>query len=582
MLKKLDKLLVGSFLPPFVATFFIALFVLVMQTLWVYIDDIAGKGVGFFLLVELVTYMSVSMIPMALPIAVLISSVMVLGNMAEEYELSSIKSAGVSLWRVMTPLMFVVFSVSVLSFFCSNNLIPVSNLQFKSRLYDIRKQKPTLSMEEGMFNDDFQGYSIRIGKKMPDNKSIKEVLLYDHREEGKGRLTSVTAEDGVMYSTKDEKFFIMELFEGNQYSESKPTKKEGKENYPFVRTSFKEWTKVFDLNEFEMDQTDRDLFKSHHSMLSSRQLLVAVDSIDERIAAKLESNAANTDKYLYFLNKVRLAKKKEEGKKRNEERAKKQEEELKKYGVKPKDKDKKTEAKKEEKKVTKPDSKKTTKKPEKKETKPKKATPKKTTKPTNNNKPKNNAKKDNKSGQSNKKRSNRKPVKQTIEKPLNEYASMAEIFEKTRVSTLLDKAKTNARSIHSSTESTLKSLKRIKENRVKHVFELHYKFSMALACFIFLFVGAPMGAIVKKGGFGFPLLISIIFFVIFVILTIFSKNIAERFVIDAVLAAWIPCLVVFPIGLLLTWIAMTDKSLPNVKTLFLAVKAKLSKEKEEA
>jgi len=171
-LKKLDKLLIGSFLPPFIATFFIALFVLVMQTLWVYIDDIAGKGVGFFLLVELVAYMSVSMIPMALPIAVLISSVMVLGNMAEEYELSSIKSAGVSLWRVMNPLMFVVFSVSVLSFFCSNNLIPVSNLKFKSRLYDIRKQKPTLSMEEGMFNDDFQGYSIRIGKKLPDNNSI--------------------------------------------------------------------------------------------------------------------------------------------------------------------------------------------------------------------------------------------------------------------------------------------------------------------------------------------------------------------------------------------------------------------------
>ncbi len=579
-LKKLDKLLVGSFLPPFIATFFIALFVLVMQTLWVYIDDIAGKGVGFFLLVELVAYMSVSMIPMALPIAVLISSVMVLGNMAEEYELSSIKSAGVSLWRVMVPLMFVVFSVSVLSFFCSNNLIPVSNLKFKSRLYDIRKQKPTLSMEEGMFNDDFQGYAIRIGEKLSDNKSIKDVLLYDHREEGKGRLTSVTAENGVMYSTKDEQFFIMELFEGNQYSESKPTKKEGKENYPFVRTSFREWTKVFDLNEFEMDRTDEGLFKSHHSMLSSRQLLVAVDSIDQRIAAKIESNAANTDKYLYFLNKERIEKKKEEGKKRNEERAKKQEEELKKYGVKPKDKEKKTEVKKSAKKVTKPDSKKTTKKTEKKETKPKKTTSKKSTtkKSTNKNKSKNNAKKDSKKGQSNKKRNDRKPIKQTIEKPLNEYASIAEIFDKSKITTLFDKAKTNARSIHSSTDSTIKSLKRIKENRVKHVFELHYKFSMALACFIFLFVGAPMGAIVKKGGFGFPLLISIIFFVIFVMLTIFSKNIAERFVIDAVLAAWIPCLVVFPIGLLLTWVAMTDKSLPNVKTLFSALKAKLKKE----
>lgn len=576
-LKKLDKLLVGSFLPPFIATFFIALFVLVMQTLWVYIDDIAGKGVGFFLLVELVAYMSVSMIPMALPIAVLISSVMVLGNMAEEYELSSIKSAGVSLWRVMNPLMFVVFGVSILSFFCSNNLIPISNLKFKSRLYDIRKQKPTLSMEEGMFNDDFQGYSIRIGKKLSDNKSIEEVLLYDHREEGQGRLISVAAETGTMYSTKDEQFFIMELSEGSQYNESKPTKKEGKENFPFIRTSFKEWTKVFDLNEFEMDRTDEGLFKSHHSMLSSRQLLVAIDSIDNRIDDKLESNAANADKYLYFLNKERIDKKREENKARNEAKAKQKNKELEKFKQ---DKAKQDSTKKSKPKTAKSSSKEVVKKPKpavkNKKKEPKAKAPVKP-KDTSKNKKKEPAK----SNQNKKKRENRRPLKQTIDRPLAEYASVVEIFSKSDMTPLFDKAKTSARSIFSSTESTIKSLNRIKENRVKHVFELHYKFSMALACFIFLFVGAPMGAIVKKGGFGFPLLISIIFFVIFVILTIFSKNIAERFVIDAVLAAWIPCLIVFPIGLLLTWVAMTDASLPNFKSFFAQLQQKLNRQKDD-
>ena len=161
MLKQIDKLLVTSFVPPFVATFFIALFVLVMQALWLYIDEIAGKGVGFFLLVELVAYMSVSMVPLALPIAMLISSVMVLGNLAEDYELSSMKSAGVPLLRIMASLIAVASLVSVGSFFIANNLIPVSNLKFKSRLYDIRRSKPTLNMEEGLFNDDFQGYAIR-------------------------------------------------------------------------------------------------------------------------------------------------------------------------------------------------------------------------------------------------------------------------------------------------------------------------------------------------------------------------------------------------------------------------------------
>jgi len=546
---------VTSFLPPFVATFFIALFVLVMQTLWVYIDDIAGKGVGFFLLVELVAYMSVSMIPMALPIAVLISSVMVLGNMAEEYELSSIKSAGISLWRVMIPLMFVVFAVSILSFFCSNNLIPISNLQFKSRLYDIRKQKPTMSMEEGLFNDDFQGYSIRIGEKLPDNMSIKDVLLYDHRDEGQGRLISVTADNGFMYSTKDEQFFVMELFNGTQYNESKPTKKEGKENYPFVRTSFREWNKVFDLTEFSMDRTDTELFKSHHSMLSSRQLVTAIDSIDNRINAKVESNAANADKYFHFYNQARVQKKREEQKERNKKLQEKQKKDLEKYGA--------NSDKKETKKV---------KKTEKKQSKKKTQKPKKTNKKTS--KSKQTTKKNN---QSKKNRTNQNKVTQKLTKPIAEYKSFVKTLEAKDMKKLYEKAKTSARSIHSTTDSTIKSLKRIKENRVKHVFELHYKFSMALACFIFLFVGAPMGAIVKKGGFGWPLLISVIFFVLFVMVTIFSKNIAERFVIDAVLAAWMPCLVVFPIGLGLTYMAMTDRSGIDVKGIWVNLKTKFPK-----
>ena len=215
-IKKLDGLLVKSFLPPFVVTFFIALFVLVMQTLWLYIDDIAGKGIGFFLMVELVGYMSVSMIPMALPVAVLISSVMVMGNLAERYELSSIKSAGVSLWRTMRPLMVVTLSIGLFSFFCSNYFIPVSNLKFKSRLHDIKNQKPALSMEESLFNQDFQGFSIRLGDKLPDNQTIREVLLYDNTEANKGLLNMVTADSGQMFGSKDGKYFVMPLYNGTQ------------------------------------------------------------------------------------------------------------------------------------------------------------------------------------------------------------------------------------------------------------------------------------------------------------------------------------------------------------------------------
>ncbi|MEL6943665.1 MAG: LptF/LptG family permease, partial [Bacteroidota bacterium] len=178
-MKIIDRLLLKSFLPPFSVTFFIALFVLIMQFLWKWIDDIAGKGVGLLFILEMLAYMCISLIPLALPIAVLISSVMVMGNLAERYELSSFKSAGVSLTRVMVPLMFLTFAISIFSYFCSDKLIPISNLKYQSRLYDIKNQKPTLSLEEGVFNDDFQGFSIRIGNKKEDNKTIENVLMYD-------------------------------------------------------------------------------------------------------------------------------------------------------------------------------------------------------------------------------------------------------------------------------------------------------------------------------------------------------------------------------------------------------------------
>ncbi|MBK7408265.1 MAG: LptF/LptG family permease [Saprospirales bacterium] len=227
--QKIDRLLIQGFIPPFIVTFFIALFVLVMQTLWLYIDEIAGKGVGFFLMMELLGYLSVSMIPLALPIAILISSVMVLGNLAERYELSSMKSAGVPLWRIMLPLMVLDFGIATGSFYVANNLIPISNLKFRSRLYDIRKQKPTLNLEEGIFNDDFEGFAIRIGNKGKDQRTIEDVLIINHSGEFEGRVMEIAAKSGEMYVTEDERYFVMQLYDGWQYQEL-----DGKEDsYPF-------------------------------------------------------------------------------------------------------------------------------------------------------------------------------------------------------------------------------------------------------------------------------------------------------------------------------------------------------------
>ena len=568
--KKFDILLITSFVPPFIVTFFIALFVFVMQTLWLYIDDIAGKGIGFFLMVELVGYLSVSMIPMALPVAVLISSVMVLGNLAERYELSSIKSAGVSLWRIMRPLMVVSLSIAVFSFFCSNNFIPVSNLKFKSRLYDIRQQKPTLSLEKSLFNKDFQGFSIRIGDKLPDNRTIRDVLVYDDTEASQGRLQLVTADSGAMFGSADRKYFVMELYNGHQYIEPKPAIKAGKRNFPLMRATFKEWKKVFDLDEFELDRTDESLFKSHHTMLSNRQLLVAIDSIDAEVMRKTERLAGTYDQYFHFWEKAALERERLKSQQAAKDpRTKMMESRDSALQAQQTDT---LEGELESTPVKKTDTLK-----QAADSKPlRQPVPAKTAQPPKQpvvSKPA--VKKQNEetpapviTRTSRPRMAQTLPWPQTIDKDLKDYQSFLELFTEDKQEEMRSKAGTTTRNMQDQAMTTLNSLKKTKESRVKHVFEFHSKFSMAVACFIFLFVGAPMGAIVRKGGFGWPLLISIVFFMLFIIISIFSKNIAERFVINAILASWMNCLVVFPMGLLLTYGAMRDINLMQVADLF--------------
>lgn len=560
VVKKLDKLLITSFVPPFIVTFFIALFVFVMQTLWLYIDDIAGKGVGFFLLTELVGYLSVSMIPLSLPVAVLISSVMVLGNLAERYELSSMKSAGVSLWRTMRPLMVITGLIGVFSFFCSNYFIPVSNLKFKSRLYDIRQQKPALSLEESLFNQDFQGFSIRIGDKLPDNSTIKDVLLYDNAEASQSRLSMVAADSGRMYGSEDHKYFVMQLYDGQQISEPKPITKGGKRTFPMMRSTFQSWTKVFDLDQFELDRTDENLFKSHHTMLSNRQLLVAIDSIDKEILEKSQRMAESNTRHFFFLNKMVQEKNKEKLKLEAEEkRAKTDSLNMSKKEPETVKMDPPEEAKPDSIAIKKPTTKQIAETPRVPRIKPKKST----TPPTPQSKVKTAAPTPDPP-----EKKEEPGFKQVLDKPLGQYTSLLETFEINRRRELLDKAKSPIHLIQDQAETTLRSLEKTKESRVKHVFEFHAKFSLAMACLIFLFVGAPMGAIVRKGGFGWPLLISIVFFMLFIVIGIFSKNIAERFVIDAVTAAWMNCLVVFPMGLILTYWAMRDMGVGQIAEFF--------------
>jgi len=537
--KKIDRLLLTSFFPPFVVTFFIALFVLIMQTLWVYIDDIIGKGASLGMITEFMFYLSISHFIMALPIAVLISSVMVMGNLAEHYELSSMKSAGLSLLRIMRPLMFACAGIAVFSWFTANFLTPVANLKFKSRLYDMRKQKPTLNMEEGIFNDDFEGYRVRIGEKGADNQTIKDVFIANHITAQKDRLNELIAKGGFMYTTPDDRFLVMELDDGEQFQEGNRYAG-SKSRAPFVRTSFEKYTKIFDMQEFDINRTDEELFRTHYSMLSMNQLVDAIDSIDQQVLDRKETVSQYIDNYINALKPLELAEEPTENAPKDTGAIN--------LNIAVADTLKADTASKVANKMkSKYAGKYATKKVGKKiapvkNRKPRNIVPLKT-----------------------------KVDKQTIDKPLKAYDSFIEIFQDSKRLPYSNKALQHVRSIKSNADSATRFLEKTKEKRIKHVFELYSKYSFAVVCFVFLFIGAPMGALVRKGGFGYPLLIAIIFFMLFITLTLTFKRMAEAFVVPPILAVWLPNLIILPIGFFLTYKAMNDAKVFDTTRILAAI-----------
>lgn len=534
-MKKIDRLLISSFIPPFLVTFGIATFVLLMQILWVYIDDIAGKGLGGFVIMELLAYKCVGLVPMALPLAILISGVMVMGGLAEHYELSSLKSAGVSLTRIMRPIMYFGFGAMIVSYLCNDYLIPIANLNFGSRMYDIREKKPTMSLEPGVFNDDFGSYAIYLGGKDADGKTIRDVLIYDHTQSNNDRLSQVVAESGIMATSDDGNYLTMKLFNGHQYVENRPSSSNKTSGLPFVRTSFASWNKVFDLTEFNMSVTDQGLFSQNRSMMSISQLATRIDTIQQEIDKRYLSLAKQVGAHFTILPIDSLYPQTVEEKAITEARDSMR-----------KAKGSLLEADLRLEKDSLVKNKVVNSVKEKPKSKPKIIKKKKAKLP--------------KPGETfdTKKTKKAFPIESFTTK-LQTVDNWLETVSKTQKRRYVSKAKSSARAILSQAQSAYKVIDRTMENKVKHIYDMHTKYSMAVVCLIFVFIGAPLGAIVRKGGFGYPLLVSIIAFIVFIVLTIFCRKIAETFIVPAALAAWLPCLILAPIGAFLTFIAMTDR-----------------------
>jgi lipopolysaccharide export system permease protein len=298
--KKLDKLIIKAFIGPFAAVFFITLMVLVMQFFWLWIDDFVGKGLSAGVILEFIWYQSAVLVPLALPLAILLSSLMTFGNLGETYELVAIKSAGISLLRFMRPLFFVVLLLCGVAFLFSNYIIPVANLKSRTLLGDIVYAKPAFDLKEGVFYDKLNGFAIKVGKKENDTL-IRDIIIY---EQGGGVQDNfIIASSGIMGMSDNKRYLQFNLKNGWRYQERGY---QGTPNTEFIRLGFKEYRMQFDMSALQFQRTaDSSANRSDWRMLSMRQLEKVSDSIRRQIRTidtRVKSNVFGGSSFVQYMD----------------------------------------------------------------------------------------------------------------------------------------------------------------------------------------------------------------------------------------------------------------------------------------
>ncbi|MCZ2102625.1 MAG: LptF/LptG family permease [Chitinophagales bacterium] len=539
MLKKIDRLIAGSFIGPAILSYFIATFVLIMQFLWKYIDEILGKGLSILEMIELIFYYAVTLIPMAVPITVLISSVMVFGDMAEKYELSSLKSAGISLIRIMLPGVIIACLIGVFSIISANYLKPAALLQFNKRFISIRKQKSSLAIEEGIFNDAFDETIIRVSKIDKNKKDIHDVLIYDHTGSDKSLIRLTTAKSGQMFTAQEGRYFVMELDSGVNYQElDRRTNPDGtKVEMPFNRMYFDKWKVAFDMSVFSGDDGFLNISHDREQMMNSLQLLKSIDSFSNRIR---ENNGKVADQVSLLMAEFSNPSSIPNPSKKEIQPSlpiKPQLEEIRAA--------RSLAAKLQQEDAPLADT---------SEIQPPLPAG------------------SNESGLSPPelpKAPTKKIVKQEEYTDLNGLKYWVLSVDSIDFRQVINKAQSNLSGDRDATlniSSVNADFDRIYN---KYMLRLNQQYSWAVICIIFLFIGAPLGSIIRKGGYGYPLLVAILFYMMFIISTIFGEKLVRSSDMSGLQAAWIPCLILLPWAILLTIMALRDvKFNPGIITSF--------------
>ena len=528
-MRRLDKLILKSFIGPFFLTTIVATFILLIQYMLKYFDDFVGKNLGFKVFGELLFYFSINILPNALPLGVLISSLMTFGNLGENFELSAIKSAGISLTRALKPIFFFILVLTISSFFFNNYVVPAANLKAYSLIYDIKHKKPALDIKKGVFYNGIPNYSIKANEKFSDNVTLKDVMIYDHTRKN-GNNFVILADSSRMFSMYNDKFLKLELFDG-QYFNQQATKNNSVDQ--FQRTSFDQMYMMFSLSSFDLKRTREELFQNNRQMKNINELTSDIDSLWIEQELTITNLNKLSKQYLYHrldrssFQKTRQVKS-DASKSKSSLRDKNEKKQIKSGKVK--------------------------------------------ASMFNINFAFSNDLSINKdsirSGSS--WRRNRKVSGSIGQLPKKSNGILAQmdlkdldsLFASTRKRHLvIGWALRKSRNYKVNISSSKSQLIRLRYESERYKIAKFKKFSQAFACMVMFLIGAPLGAIIKKGGLGFPVIISIFFYIFYYVTSILSEKWAVAGYVNGAYSIWMADLILLPIGLFFLKQARVDARL---------------------
>ena len=454
MLKKLDKLILKAFAGPFLLTFAVVQFILLTHTLLKYLDDIIGKDLGTGVLLQLLFYFSVLIVPVSLPLAVLLSSLMTYGNLGEHHELTAIKASGIALTRILRPALLLTVGLAVGAFWFNETIVPRANLKAYSLLWDVRQQKLALDIREVVFYNGIPGYTIKVDRKSGENGDrLHGVMIYDHTQKS-GNATVMLADSGRMFTRFNGGYLGLELFHGHNYVEQPDAR--DRAGASFIRQGFDHNMVTFSLASFDLNRTKEELFQTNRMMLNISQLHHSTDSVQKKLRTEQRKLPRELNAYYTYLRFDTI-------------------------------------------------------------------------------------------GQA----ANRKVESWQV--PAGRLPALTP--------SLLQQATNRARNLRAFASSSADRLNEYARNSALFRIEVYRKYSQSVAVLLMFLIGAPLGSIIKKGGLGVPILVSILFFIIYYVFGILGEKYGREFVLPVGVGMWLSNLVLLPAGLFFLYQAYNDSGL---------------------